>query len=183
MNRERDLNHHKGTSIHLALLGCTSLMLLTGCEDPAVDRISIRLADSAATWPIDLDPTSPSEGIDNVVRVVVDFDSQATGSTRTVEWSEFQIQYGFDGEVGPTNTGLLSESHLEGDSLELALPGATSEQLSWVFERYRGGEQQVPFRVALSGVFATTQPVIAFEEFTATFADYQPVDPDGTASE
>lgn len=147
------------------------LMLVTaGCEDPAADRISLRLTDNVLTWPMDLNPATPATGVDNGIGVTIEFES--TFGSQSIEWSQYQVQYSLGTELSPFIAGPLTTSQTEGTTINLVLDGAGDEQLSWVFERYPGGDFQVPFRVALAGIYANLEGVTVYEEFVATFADY-----------
>lgn len=158
------------------IAGLTCILLVCGCEDTPADRMTVRLQDDAVAWPLDLNPTTPAPGIDNNIIVTVDFEAAFPDSTRMMEWSQYQVQYTIEGESSPFIAGPLSTSQIEGTSVDLVLLGAVNDQLNWVFERYTGGEMNVAFRVGLAGVFVETQAITLFEDFTATFADYQPTD-------
>lgn len=149
------------------------LLATAGCEEDVGSNITMALPDGVTPWPMDINPDSAFPGIDNTVSVDVTFAETVTGLSRSLEWSEYEIEYGLAGEVAPPLVGVLEATLVEGGTITLRLEGLGDPQIDWVSDRYQGGNLLVPFRVTLTGVLDGFQGVIVYEEFTAVFSDPQ----------
>ena len=153
-------------------------LAVSGCDDDSVShRLNMDLTGGAPVQRIDIDPTSVAAGIDNTVAIDVVFEDEegATGTqAESVVFTQYRIDFRLDDEEAPYIAGNIDLEIASGGTAGIVVRAVAEPQLSWVMERYNGGELDVLARVHLAGVYNDDDELILLtHEFIATFADYE----------
>jgi hypothetical protein len=159
-------------------LGCVVALAVSGCDlDSVSDRLSMELTGGAPIQRIDIDPTSVAAGIDNTVAIDVVFDEEEGGTganADSVVFTQYRIDFLLDGEEAPYIAGNIELEIASAGAASIVVRAVAEPQLSWVAERYNGGELDVQARVHLAGVYNDDDELILLtHEFIASFADYE----------
>lgn len=154
------------------------ILAASGCElDSVSDRLSMELAGGAPIQRIDLDPTSVANGIDNTLAIDLVFEEEEGGTGTQAEYvvfSQYRIDFLLDDEEAPYIAGDIDVEIGSAGTASVVVRAVAEPQLSWVAERYNGGELDVRARIHLAGVYNDDEELILLtHEFIASFADYE----------